>query len=148
MKPVVVGFVAVYLVIMLLSTYLVKVQFENDYDDTLKETLSNIQRNIYDQEDDSPEAWDDETKHLWYQSIANVYLYQGEEFMKLSFAIYDENGSLLARSANTIGTAMTPMDELLTQEVKESLAKYYGKNMELNNRLQPPRYEIQAREGD
>ncbi len=148
MKPVVVGFVAVYLVIMLLSTYLVKVQFENDYDDTLKETLSNIQRNIYDQEDDSPEAWDDETKHLWYQSIANVYLYQWEEFMKLSFAIYDENGSLLARSANTIGTAMTPMDELLTQEVKESLAKYYGKNMELNNRLQPPRYEIQAREGD
>ena len=38
MKPVVVGFVAVYLVIMLLSTYLVKVQFENDYDDTLKKT--------------------------------------------------------------------------------------------------------------
>ncbi len=36
-KPVAVGFAVVYLAIMLLSTYLVKVQFQNDFDNTLKE---------------------------------------------------------------------------------------------------------------
>lgn len=73
MKPVVVGFAAIYLTIMLLSTYLVKVQFENDYDDTLKETLSNIQRRIYDQEYEPPELWDDTAKQVWYQSVTNNY---------------------------------------------------------------------------
>ena len=148
MKPVVVGFAAIYLTIMLLSTYLVKVQFENDYDDTLKETLSNIQRRIYDQECEPPELWDDTAKRVWYQSITNAFLYPGKEFMKLSYAVYDEEGALLAKSENTIGSSMTPMDEILSQEDKEALAGYRGENTELNRRLEPPRYEIQAREGD
>lgn len=148
MKPVVVGFAAIYLTIMLLSTYLVKVQFENDYDDTLKETLSNIQRRIYEQEYEPPELWDDTEKQVWYQSITNAFLYPGKEFMKLSFAVYDEEGALLAKSENTIGSSMTPMDEILSQEDKEALAGYRGENTKLNKRLEPPRYEIQAREGD
>lgn len=148
MKPVVVGFAAIYLVIMLLSTYLVKVQFENDFDDTLKETLSNIQRRIYEQEYEPPELWDDAAKKIWYQSITNAFLYPGKEFMKLSFAVYDEEGTLLAKSENTIGSSMTPVDEILTQEDKEALAGYRGENTELNKRLEPPGYEIQAREGD
>lgn len=146
MKPVVVGFAAIYLTIMLLSTYLVKVQFENDYDDTLKETLSNIQRKIYDQEYEPPELWDDTEKQVWYQSITNAFLYPGEEFMKLSFAVYDEEGALLAKSENTIGSSMTPMDEILSQEDKETLAGYEGENVELYNKLEPPKYEISARE--
>lgn len=148
MKPVVVGFTAIYLVIMLLSTYLVKVQFENDFDDTLKETLSNIQRRIYEQEYEPPELWDDAAKKIWYQGITNAFLYPGKEFMKLSFAVYDEEGTLLAKSENTIGSSMTPVDEILSQEDKETLAGYRGENTELNKKLEPPGYEIQAREGD
>lgn len=147
MKPVVVGFAAIYLVIMLLSTYLVKVQFENDYDDTLKETLSNIQRRTYDQEYEPPELWDNTAKQVWYQSITNDYLYPSEEFMKLSFAVYDEEGELLAKSENIIGTFMIPMDEVFSQEDKETLAGYLGKNTELYDKLEPPKYEILARGG-
>lgn len=147
MKPVVAGFAAVYLMIMLLSTYLVKLQFENDYEDTLKETLSNVQQSIYAQEYDPPDTWDDTAKQIWYQSITNAYLYPGEEFIKLSFAVYDEEGELLAKSENTIGTAMTPMDQIFSQDDKEALAGYEGENGELYNKLEPPKYEILAREG-
>lgn len=110
-KPVVVGFAVVYLAIMLLSTYLVKVQFKNDFDNTLKETLSNFQRTIYEKEGESAGTWDDAEKRIWYQSVANAYLLYNKEFIKLSLAVYDETGALLAKSENTIGASKNSMDE-------------------------------------
>ena len=146
-KPVAVGFAVVYLAIMLLSTYLVKVQFQNDFDNTLKETLSNFQRTIYEKEGESAGTWDDAEKRIWYQSVANAYLLHDKEFIKLSLAVYDETGALLAKSENTIGASKNSMDELLSQEDKKTLAKYVGENAKLRNESKPEKYEILAEKG-
>lgn len=147
-KPVVAGFAAVYLTIMLLSTYLVKMKFVEDYEEALKAPLSDFQKSVYTQEQEMQNTWDEEERRIWYQSVTNAYLFRiNEEYMRYSLAVYDEKGELLAKSENTIGYSKTPLDEVLSQENKEFLAKCVSENWERDRRLEPPRYEIQAREG-
>ncbi|NBK92740.1 sensor histidine kinase [bacterium 1XD21-13] len=147
-KPVVVGFAAIYLVVMLLSTYLVKTKFVEGYEEALKAPLSDFQKEVYAKEQEMPDTWDGEERRIWYQALTNFYLFRlNEKYMRYSLAVYDEKGELLAKSENTIGDSRTPLDEILPRENKEFLAKCEAVNGERDRRLEPPRYEIQVREG-
>ena len=61
-KPVVVGFAAIYLVVMLLSTYLVKTKFVEGYEEALKAPLSDFQKEVYAKEQEMPDTWDGEER--------------------------------------------------------------------------------------
>ena len=88
---------------MFLATYLMKLKFAEDYENTLIKTLSNLQKDIQKHEAESSSTLDEAAKRTWYQSAVNSCLKPGEAHMKLSAAVYDEAGRLLAKSTNVIG---------------------------------------------
>lgn len=146
-SPVIVGFSVLYLCIMFLSTFLVREKFAENYDYALSEMVSQLYDAIDEQEADPPDLWDETAKRTWYQSLVNDSL-DGNEFMMFSIAIYDQQGHLLAKSIDTIGNTLTPLDEIVSQEDKEALAGYRAESLGSRAQFHPPRYEIQARETD
>lgn len=142
------GFTVLYILTMLLATRMVKGQFASDYEEALDGTLLDMQRNIYEVEQNPPDTWGDTAKFAWYQSLVNTLLQEGDPFHALSVAVYDEQGRLLAKSANTIGTTMASLDEILSQEDKETLAGYVAERGKKGQNFHPPAYDIQIRETD
>ncbi len=147
LKPIILGFAALYLTTMLLATYLMKLKFAEEYENTLIKTLSSLQKDIQKQEAESTGTLDKEAKRTWHQFSVNNCLWPGEAHMKLSAAVYDESGQLLAKSANVIGHTATPLKDLLPQEDIETLARCMDENYRQDEIQSPPKFEICAREG-
>ena len=148
LKPIILGFAALYLTTMFLATYLMKLKFAEDYENTLIKTLSNLQKDIQKHEAESSSTLDEAAKRTWYQSAVNSCLEPGEAHMKLSAAVYDEAGRLLAKSTNVIGRTAALLEDLLPREDIETLARCMAENYQQDEKQVPPRYKICARESD
>ena len=81
-KPVVVGFAALYLLAMGLSTYLVAVKFADEYGEKLAEAASVIQRNVYEREaaaEEEGQTDSEEREYDWRRGCMDRRELQGGE---------------------------------------------------------------------
>lgn len=161
-KPVVVGFVVLYLIVMGLTTYLTAEKFADDYVQRKRTEWSNIGDFIGDKESSLTEDWRSPTeKSSWYQSAINGSGWQEGAFVDLSAAAYDEEGNLLAKRRNTVGgqpvTTLDSisffcrsfaLDERLSAEDIDRLAKYQYEANQSDEREEPPRYRLCIRVSD
>lgn len=159
-KPVVVGFAVLYLIVMGLTTYLTAEKFAEDFEQMCRIEWSNIGDLISDKEALS-EDWDGDEKSSWYQSAVNGSGWYDRKFVNLSAAVYDEEGKLLAKRTNTVGGhPMTTADSTsffcksfvldgrLSPEDIDRLAKYQYEAKQWYEREKPPQYRLCIRVSD
>ena len=145
-QPVVTGFMALYLITMLLATYLVKEKFADEYDDALRQYATAVLNNAVSQEFDvrdgiwKGENWEQERKEF-YQELSNQFLWMIDNaYLCVSAAFYDEEKNLLAKSRNEISGWIDSsggeylqvsfgVDEFLSSEEKKELAEYETENI-------------------
>lgn len=160
-KPAAAGFGAVYLLIMGLATCLVKAKFAEDYTRQCEETAAFIVGRALEKEQVlEEEGWESrETRKDFYQSLANEYLWKVEdENLQVSIGFYDEDKRLLARTRDEIGGNQVTfadtqvkkytsygLDDYLSQEEKEALAKYRWEDIHFNRPDEPGKYRFSIR---
>ena len=92
-KPVVLGFAALYLTVLGLTTCLMSIKCGDDFTQNFWQNTGSIQRM--------------QTKNQnscgWYQSFVNFNSYSVSKFQDFSAAAYDEEGRLLAKSGSMAG---------------------------------------------
>lgn len=139
-KPAAAGFCIIYLVIMALTTFLVKEQFARDYDQRFRGAVTSILRQASDKEWEMEETdWSLDDRVDFYQFMANESIWHlDSDSMEIAAAVYGQDGQLLARTRDLAGnnnssrsTGVTtreyvsfPLDDYLTWEEKEQLAAY------------------------
>lgn len=105
------------------------------------------------------EKWNDKARKEFYQNLVNEYvLSSANPDLMISAAAYDKNKKLLAKSCDTIGDTMYTadtsgicngpyiLDDFLTFEQKEELAKYFWKSQQsAEDYTLPEKYRILIR---
>ncbi len=142
-RPVVVGFTAMYLVMMLLATYMTKMKFSEEFQQNMWDALSSLQGQAIDKEQEAleDESYTDEQRRSYYINLLSVLLPSGRArgYQLLSGAVYDTDGRLIAKTDNAIGGRGSSDGEIyeryfsldmLTQEEKETLVDYEHANLE------------------
>lgn len=144
-RPIIFGFLAMYLVTMLLATYMVKQKFTEEYQQNMLNVLSNVQRIMSDKEEAErgSEAYTDALRSSYSGYLLSGTLTSGSSgaYQMFSGAVYKGDGTLLARTDNLIGGMMS-IDEsngksqyryfsldVLSKEELEELASYYEANL-------------------
>lgn len=142
-KPVTAGFGAVYLLTMVLATFLVKTKFTDDFDQRFREFAVYIVRQVNEKEGEE-EDWDsDEDRQAFYQDLANGYLWRiNDEMLQISIGFYGTDEALIAWTRDEIGgnticeadTAVRryrsfALDDYLSSQEKEQLARYQWENI-------------------
>lgn len=146
-KPVAAGFGAMYLLTMGLATYLVKEKFVEDYGRQFEAAAASISRKASQREFDmEDEEWEREERKGFYQSLADEshWAVPGGAF-EISVAFYDQEKNLMAKSREQAGGSFVRtaengggryvsfgLDDYLTQEEKEELAKYNWEDIRAN----------------
>lgn len=153
-KPVAAGFLALYLITMILSTWLVKGKYIDEYDQAFEDTATSLLNKV----DDlawtaDEEGWDEQRQKETYQQAVNEYFWSTlDPSPRISVAVYDKDKKLLAHSGDAIGLGsndtynLYPLDDYLTSEEKETLAKYYWENRQSTaDGTLPEKYRICGR---
>lgn len=129
--PVLCSFAAVYLLSMALATWLMKEKFEDDFSRTAYDAAEQIAENAADSADTEETAAD-----RLYIAVARGLNGQSSRHHFLSAAVYDESGSLTARSCSLIvqkvykdGTIYEKafnLEDYLAEDELETLAGYWA----------------------
>ena len=142
------AFAAVYVLSMLLATWVGQLGRQKDY----WGKIVKIEQGIWDNmrykaqaerisADDTAEgAGDDWQIHKLYEEVTVAALVNSTEYQRISAAVYDADGNLSAKSTNLLtaeiedetGTATVswPLSDYLSDEEIETLAGYEGENYE------------------
>ena len=142
------AFAAVYVLSMLLATWVDQLGRQKDY----WGKIVKIEQEIWDNmrykaqaerisADDTAEgAGDDWQIHKLYEEVTVAALVNSTEYQRISAAVYDADGNLAAKSTNLLtaevedetGTATVswPLSDYLSDEEIETLAGYEGENYE------------------
>lgn len=158
-QPVVIGFAALYLVTMLLATYLVKEKYVGEYGRALKFYCDLVLNDISFPEFAVREegGWNKIERMKYYQDVSNEYFWMiGDESLSVSAAFYDEDKNLLARSRDVIDTGLDGedwdgsfiLDDFLSLEEKKELAKYQTENIRdslKSDHMTPQKYRFSIR---
>ena len=142
------AFAAVYVLSMLLATWVDQLGRQKDY----WGKIVKIEQGIWDNmrykaqaerisADDTAEgAGDDWQIHKLYEEVTVAALVNSTEYQRISAAVYDADGNLAAKSTNLLtaevedetGTATVswPLSDYLSDEEIETLAGYEGENYE------------------
>lgn len=142
------AFAAVYVLSMLLATWVDQLGRQKDY----WGKIAKIEQGIWDNmrykaqaerisADDTAEgAGDDWQIHKLYEEVTVAALLNSTEYQRISAAVYDADGNLAAKSTNLLtaevegetGTATVswPLSDYLSDEEIETLAGYVGENYE------------------
>lgn len=143
--PVITGFIALYLVTMILATCLVRQKFIEDYNRTFEETaysLLNSAHNLAEEADDRGLGTEELQKE--YQKFVNDYFRNTlNPPLQISVAVYDLDRNLLAQSGDTFDDPLFMLDDYFSFEEKDTLAKYYYENIQSSaNYTLPGKYRI------
>lgn len=143
--PVITGFIALYLVTMILATCLVRQKFIEDYNRTFEETaysLLNSAYNLAEEADDRGLGTEEIQKE--YQKFVNDYLRNTfNPPLQISVAVYDLDRNLLAQSGDIFDDPLFMLDDYFSFEEKDTLAKYYYENIQSSaNYTLPGKYRI------
>lgn len=143
--PVITGFIALYLVTMILATCLVRQKFIEDYNRTFEETaysLLNSAHNLAEEADDRGLGTEELQKE--YQKFVNDYFRNTlNPPLQISVAVYDLDRNLLAQSGDIFDDPLFMLDDYFSFEEKDTLAKYYYENIQSSaNYTLPGKYRI------
>ncbi len=159
LRPVTAGLTAVYLLIMALATFLVKIKFAEDFTQRFRETAVYMVRKINEKEDGEG-GWDsEEERQAFYQDLANGYLWRvNDTMLQISFGFYDSDKRLMARTRDEIGGNTVcraesvikrygsfDLDDYLSPEEKEQLAAYQWESIRLRDGSVPEKYRFSIR---
>ena len=159
LRPVTAGLTAVYLLIMALATFLVKIKFVEDFTQRFRETAVYVVRKINEKEDGEG-GWDsEEERQAFYQDLANGYLWRvNDTMLQISFGFYDSDKRLMARTRDEIGGNTVcraesvikrygsfDLDDYLSPEEKEQLAAYQWESIRLRDGSVPEKYRFSIR---
>lgn len=159
LRPVTAGLTAVYLLIMALATFLVKIKFVEDFTQRFRETAVYVVRKINEKEDGEG-GWDsEEERQAFYQDLANGYLWRvNDTMLQISFGFYDSDKRLMARTRDEIGGNTVcaaesvvkrygsfDLDDYLSPEEKEQLAAYQWESIRLRDGSVPGKYRFSIR---
>lgn len=134
--PVLAGFAALYLVLMTLSTFLVKEKFmesfETDYNAAIAETEETIRKTENDEEWLANGNTKDAVTRYNYV-LNSILIKSGSKYFQCSGALFDKEKNLLAKSRNLLTFMMPgenlyyndyPVDDYLSQDELKELAHY------------------------
>jgi len=158
--PIVLGFILLYLVMMLAATWLTALKFQDEFRNNMTLLLTNFQQwvennenNMQEQGVDSRQEREGYYSYLTSQSIPDS---SNEAFQQFSGAVYDLNGTLLAQTDEVIGGSSASSEngfktvyqydtlDFLTVEEKEELAGYARKYYDTRS-PGPNQYAVIAR---
>lgn len=138
-KPIVIGFAAMYLVIMALVTWLVARRFSHEYDQSCVNLTSSLLKLAQDLEDSAQqEQWGEEEYKRQYLELSNLsFLVESDSaYVQFSAAFYDKEGQLLANSSDAAlstggaGSFAHILDDFLSPGEKGKLAGYYWESLQ------------------
>lgn len=142
------AFAAVYVLSMLLATWVDQLGRQKDYREKVEKTEQRIwddmrykaQAEQISAKNTAEGTGDDWQIHKLYEEVTVAALVNSTEYQLLSAAVYDSNGNLAAKSTNLLtaeiedesGTATVswPLSDYLSDEEIETLAGYVGENYE------------------
>lgn len=142
LKPVIFGFILLYLVSMSLSTWLMKCKFEDDYEQNITMRASSIQSIV--REESRNRGWQGERleknqKNYLNMLLSGICTMTDSKYQLISAAIYDMEGKLEAKSQNVIGATYYDdktkeyeylyyaLEDYLTEEEIRILAEYQNR---------------------
>ena len=142
LKPVILGFVLLYLVSVSLSTWLMKCKFEDDYKQNITMRASSIQSIV--REESRNRGWQGDSleknqKNYLKMLLSGICTMTDSKYQLISAAIYDMEGKLEAESQNVIGATYYDdktkeyeylyyaLEDYLTEEEIRKLAEYQNK---------------------
>ena len=142
LKPVILGFVLLYLVSVSLSTWLMKCKFEDDYKQNITMRASSIQSIV--REESRNRGWQGDSleknqKNYLKMLLSGICTMTDSKYQLISAAIYDMEGKLEAKSQNVIGATYYDdktkeyeylyyaLEDYLTEEEIRKLAEYQNK---------------------
>lgn len=164
-QPVVSGLVVIYLATMLLSTYLVKERFTQEYRQDFKVQAAYLQQALQEriwEIEAAGEPRAGEGGEEWIRAsqalLAEYFPGVDHEEVQISAAVYDREKRRVAQSGNTIflddlsgdseenvPLALFDLDEYMSREEIGKLASYQWKNIQGQKERRPPEYRILAR---
>lgn len=156
--PTVVGFVVLYLVLMLLSTYIMRNSLAKTYGEKCQREQQAIQGQIWEKNFLEPETVKDD--EAWQAFLESVLFERASAFSsayaKFTGAVYDEAGALLTKSESMIvgyDTVTGQEAEMLYYRASEYLddarleevAGYMAENLKSMEKMEPAPYRITLR---
>ena len=142
------AFAAVYVLSMLLATWVDQLGRQKDYLEKIAKTEQKIWDNMrykakeeqISEEDAAEGTGDDWEIHKLYEETSVAALVYSTEYQMISAAVYDSDGNLAARSTNLLiaeiegetgtSTVSWPLSDYMSDEEIETLAGYLGENYE------------------
>ncbi|MGN0334586.1 MAG: sensor histidine kinase [Lachnospiraceae bacterium] len=125
LKPVIVGFFALYIVCMLLATYLMSLNYENQYEDNMNLIRESILKEI--DKTSETEGWNHNniTQNEYdYMSVLLQYTdCKDTPYQQISAAIYDPKGNLIAKSGTRF-LADFYLDNMEKVRISQKLSDY------------------------
>ena len=142
LKPVILGFILLYLVSVSLSTWLMKCKFEDDYEQNITMRASSIQSIV--REESRNRGWQGDSleknqKNYLKMLLSGICTMTDSKYQLISAAIYDMEGKLEAKSQNVIGATYYDdktkeyeylyyaLEDYLTEDEIRKLAEYQNK---------------------
>ena len=160
-KPVTAGFGAVYLLTMALATFLVKTKFAEDFTQRFREFAVSLVKEVNEKERSMEESgWDSQEKRRdHYQYLANGLLWKvNDEMLQVSVGFYDKDMRLMAQTRDEIGGnsiyeagskvreyASFCLDDYISMQEKEQLARYQWESVHSFDMDQPGKYRFSIR---
>ncbi len=142
------AFAAVYVLSMLLATWVDQLGRQKDYLEKIAKTEQKIWDNMrykakeeqISEEDTAEGTGDDWEIHKLYEETSVAALVYSTEYQMISAAVYDSDGNLAARSTNLLtaeiegetetSTVSWPLSDYMSDEEIKTLAGYLGENYE------------------
>ena len=112
-KPIVAGFLILYLVTMGLATLVVKEKFEDDYIRMFEQVATSIYRKAAEMESAMGDTLSEDgaERQEYYKCLVNEYFWsETNPQLNLSVAVYDKEMKLLAKSYDAVGDTMYSED--------------------------------------
>ena len=137
-RSIIIGFAALYFISMLLSTYLVKNKYEEDYNSNLYEKQENLYKAFFTAEEYlAKEKSRDQLKKFALAQVSS--LYSRDPYQQFSAALFHMDGELLAVTSEMFGELIEVegdtgtkreyyyfnMRDYLTEEEMQTLSQYY-----------------------
>lgn len=140
LRSVIVGFLMLYFVSMLLSTYFVKCKYEEDYNEWMYDWMTSIKQELRTLDEGLVEDTMEAKKNLQQYALSLLSkIYTVDQYQQVSAALYDFDGNLIAMTSNIFGSTVVDdgedgvqqkylyynLADYMGEEEIEELAEYY-----------------------
>lgn len=145
-KPVILGFIILYLAAMGLATCLMELKYEDEFLQNYRSKVSQACQLVREEEKSMPPGMPDEhQKAIYLHDFSSVFILGDHKYQQFSGALYNQNGKLLAESKSCLPTYhypdpqrlitdYFPVSDCLTEEETAHLAGYVARAWQENKK--------------